>query len=215
MWHLTGVRFADGIGRERMNKHFVAWLIRLFSGIRRVPAEMCPAGSAIYFANHSSHLDFLTIWAAFPEAVRSRTRPVAGRDYWEKTAIRRRIARDFFNAVLIERQRVTVASNPLEPMVAALDAGSSLIVFPEGTRSPDGKVHPFKPGLHHVARARPEVPLVPVYLQDLSRILPKGDILPVPLIANLSIGGPMRLESGEPKQDFLLRAQRAVEQLSR
>jgi 1-acyl-sn-glycerol-3-phosphate acyltransferase len=214
MWHLTGVGFADGIGRARMNKHFVAWLIRLFSGVRLIPVELCPTGSAIYFANHSSHLDFLTIWAALPEAVRRRTRPVAGRDYWEKTAIRRRIARDFFSAVLIERQRVTVASNPLEPMLAALDAGSSLIVFPEGTRSPDGKVHPFKPGLHHVARARPDVALVPVFLQDLSRILPKGDILPVPLIASLSIGAPMRLESGEPKQDFLVRAQRAVEQLS-
>jgi 1-acyl-sn-glycerol-3-phosphate acyltransferase len=215
MWRLTRAGLTGGIGRARMNKHLVAWLIRLFSGVRPIPAELCPAGSAIYFANHSSHLDFLTIWAALPATVRCRTRPVAGRDYWEKTAIRRRIARDFFNAVLIERQRVTVASNPLEPMLAALDGGESLIVFPEGTRSPDGKIHAFKPGLHHVARARPDVPLVPVYLQDLSRILPKGDILPVPLIASLSVGMAIRLESSESKQDFLVRAQHAVEQLSR
>jgi 1-acyl-sn-glycerol-3-phosphate acyltransferase len=184
------------------------------SGVRMIPVELCPREPAVYFANHSSHLDFLTIWAALPGDIRGRTRPVAGRDYWEKTAMRRRIAGNFFNAVLIERQHVTVATNPLEPMLAAIDAGNSLIVFPEGTRSPDGKVHAFKPGLHHLARARPSVPLVPVFLQDLSRILPKGDVLPVPLIASLNAGAAIKLEEGEGKQDFLRRAQAAVQSLS-
>jgi len=214
MRRLTGAHFTGGICRARMNKPLVAWLIRLLSGVRPIPAELCPAGVAIYFANHSSHLDFLTIWAALPASVRARARPVAGRDYWEKTAMRRRIARNFFNAVLIERQHVTVATNPLEPMLAALDAGHSLIVFPEGTRSPDGRIHAFKSGLHHLARARPDVALVPVYLQDLSRILPKGDILPVPLIASLSVGAPLRFDPAEAKLDFLRRAQGAVEALS-
>jgi len=197
-----------------MTKDLAAWLIRVISGIRFIPAERCPPGSAIYFANHSSHLDFPVIWAALPAAVRARARPVAGRDYWEQSALRRRLARDVFNAVLIERRQVTVATNPLEPMLAALDAGDSLIVFPEGTRSPDGRIHAFKPGLHHLARARPGVPLVPVYLQDLTRILPKGDILPVPLIASLTVGTPMGLEPAETKQDFLRRAQGAVESLA-
>lgn len=198
-----------------MNKHLAAWLIRTISGIRVIPAESCPLGSAIYFANHSSHLDFVTIWAALPAACRATVRPVAGRDYWEKTALRRRIAQDFFNAVLIERQHVTVATNPLEPMLAALDAGNSLIVFPEGTRSPDGKIHGFKSGLYHLARSRPQVPLVPVYLQDLNRILPKGDILPVPLIASLSVGRPLLLEGNESKSAFLARARTTIEQLAR
>lgn len=191
-------------------KEFVAWLVRLFSGVRAIPEARCPSGTAVYFANHSSHLDFLTIWAALPPEVRARTRPVAGRDYWEKSALRRRIAKDLFNAVLIERQRVTVASNPLEPMIAALDSGSSLIVFPEGTRSTDGSVHEFKPGIHHLARARPEIPLVPVHIQNLNRILPKGDILPVPLIASLAVGDPMHLGERETKQDFLSRARDCV-----
>ncbi|MBP6507083.1 MAG: 1-acyl-sn-glycerol-3-phosphate acyltransferase [Opitutaceae bacterium] len=197
-----------------MKKNLTAWLIRLVSGVRPIPVEMCPPGSVIYFANHSSHLDFLTIWAALPVALRTRTRPVAGRDYWEKTALRRHIARDLFNAVLIERQHVTVATNPLAPMLAALDAGDSLIVFPEGTRSPDGRIHAFKPGIHHLARSRPETAMVPVYLQDLSRILPKGDVLPVPLIASLTVGAPLRLQPEESKQDFLRRAQGAVENLA-
>jgi 1-acyl-sn-glycerol-3-phosphate acyltransferase len=151
----------------------------------------------IYFANHSSHLDFLTIWAALPAAARVRTRPVAGRDYWEKTAHRRRIARDFFNAVLIERQHVTVATNPLAPMLAALEAGDSLIVFPEGTRSADGAIHEFKSGLYHLARGRPGIPLVPVYLQNLSRILPKGDFCP----CRCSAASPRAPLTSEPAKD--------------
>ena len=138
-----------------MIRDFVAWLVLVVCGISPLPAAALPAGPVIYFANHSSHLDFLTIWAALPGNLRARTRPVAGRDYWERTARRRRIARDFFNAVLIERQHVTVASNPLAPMVAALEAGDSLIVFPEGTRSADGQVHEFKSGLYHLARSFP------------------------------------------------------------
>lgn len=182
----------------------------MLSGVRPLPDRACPAGPAIYFANHSSHLDFATIWAALPPTVRSRARPVAGRDYWEKTALRRRVACDVFNAILIERQNVSVAANPLTAMLAALDAGDSLIVFPEGTRSLDGAVHAFKPGLFHLARSRPTVPLVPIYLQDLSRILPKGDVLPVPLIASLQRGEPMHLRDGESKVYFLERARAAV-----
>lgn len=198
-----------------MSKDFAAWLIRIICGVRLLPTEALPAGSVIFFANHSSHLDFVTIWAALPSAMRARARPVAGRDYWEKSSLRRQIACGFFNSVLIERQHVTVATNPLAPMVAALEAGDSLIVFPEGTRSADGAVHPFKSGLYHVARARPGVSLVPVYLQNLSRILPKGESLPVPLLGSLFIGTPMQLAPDETKAAFLDRARSAVQQLAR
>ncbi len=196
------------------NKDFAAWIIRVVCGVKLLPVEALPSTPAIYFANHSSHLDFTTIWAALPQKIRTRVRPVAGRDYWEKTPRRLRIAKDFFNAVLIERKRVTVATNPLEPMLAALDAGDSLIVFPEGTRSPDGSVHDFKSGLYHLAKARPAVVLVPIYLQDLNRILPKGDFLPVPLLGSLSLGAPLQLKSDETKSAFLERARGAVVKLS-
>ncbi len=197
-----------------MNKNLAAWLVRTISGIRSVPGPLCPDGPATFFANHTSHLDFVAIWAALPTERRARIRPVAGRDYWEQTPLRQRVARDFFNAVLIERRHVTVATNPLEPMLAALDAGDSLIVFPEGTRSADGQVHEFKSGLFHLARSRPQIPLVPAYLQNLSRILPKGDVLPVPLIASLSVGTPLQLALDETKRDFLQRARAAVLELA-
>ena len=195
-------------------KDFAAWIIRVVCGIKLLPTEAFPTGPAIYFANHSSHLDFTTIWAAMPHGIRTRVRPVAGRDYWEKTPRRLRIAKGFFNAVLIERHRVTVASNPLEPMLAALDAGDSLIVFPEGTRSLDGRILPFKSGLHHLAKARPSVVLVPIYLQDLNRILPKGDFLPVPLLGSMSLGASLRFETDENKTAFLERARQAVQKLA-
>lgn len=196
-----------------MSHQLTAAIVRVVCGLRPIPDRLCPP-QAIYFANHSSHLDFVAIWAALPEERRARTRPVAGRDYWEKTPLRRRIAVGLFRSILIERKHVTVASNPLQPMLDALAAGDSLIVFPEGTRSPDGRLQPFKPGLYHLARARPEIPLVPVHLENLSRILPKGDLLPVPLLAGCSVGEPLGLSPSECKPDFLERARRSLELLA-
>lgn len=176
------------------------------------PAAL-PARPCIVFANHSSHLDFAVIWAALPGEFRSRTRPVAGRDYWGKSLPRRWLAGNFFNALLIERKNVTVANNPLKTMLAALDAGDSLIVFPEGTRNPDGQIHEFKPGLFHLAHARPAISLVPIYLENLNRILPKGDIFPVPLLASIAVGKPLQFVENEIKPGFLARARSALEML--
>lgn len=209
----AGIPALQGVTGRVIRVAMLAGLVRLLCGIRPLPRASVPDGPAVLFANHSSHLDFVVIWAALPDASRPRTRPVAGRDYWEKTALRRRIAVGVFNALLIERQRVSIAANPLQPMLNALDAGQSLIVFPEGTRSPDGSIHEFKAGLYHIARARPEAPLVPIYLQNLNRILPKGDALPVPLIASIAVGAPLRLQDGEAKASFLARARGAVEAL--
>lgn len=187
-----------------------AALLRIACGVRVVPENALPRPPFVIFANHSSHLDFAVIWAALPESLREFVRPVAGRDYWNRGALRRWLAAKVFKAVLIERQNVTVANNPLEPILAALAAGESLIVFPEGTRNPDGEIRPFKGGLYHIARAMPAVPLVPVLLDNLNRILPKGHVLAVPLIAHLAIGQAMTLQPGEAKPDFLARAQAAL-----
>ncbi len=185
--------------------------IRLATGVGPLPDEALPPPMpAVFFANHSSHLDFTVIWAALPPPWRRRCRPVAGRDYWLRFPWRRWAAQRVFRAVLIERKHVTVATNPLEPMIAALDAGDSLIVFPEGTRSPDGNLQEFKPGLYHLARARPALPFVPLHLDNLNRIMPKGEFLPVPFIARLTLGAPLRLEPDEDKITFLARARDAI-----
>jgi 1-acyl-sn-glycerol-3-phosphate acyltransferase len=105
---------------------------------------------------------------------------------------------------------VTSENNPLREMLAALDAGDSLIIFSEGSRFPRPEPQKFKGGLFHLARDRPQVQFVPVYLENLNRILSKGEILPVPLVGSITVGSPIRFESGETKADFLDRARLAA-----
>lgn len=167
----------------------------------------------IYFANHGSHLDFLVVWASLPQALRQVTRPVAGRDYWQQGLLRPWLSERVFHALLIERQNITRHNNPLRVMLAALEQGDSLIVFPEGTRSVDGTIQPFKEGLHHLYRRAKEVEFIPVYLNNLGRILPKGEFMPLPLLSSVTFGAPLDLIPGEPKPDFLNRARAAVKSL--
>lgn len=169
----------------------------------------------IYYANHASHCDSLLIWAALPSALRRRTRPVAGADYWLKTRLRRFFATEVFRTVLIDRERLCAGGGPLRAMTKALDDGGSLIVFPEGTRNlTESLLLPFKTGLHHLARVRPEIELVPVWLANLNRVLPKGEILPVPLLCQVTFGAPLRLHPDETRAAFLERARDALLRLA-
>jgi len=162
----------------------------------------------IYFANHSSHLDTILVWAAMPPELRRKVRPVAAADYWGKGRVQRHIALKVLNAVLIDRQ--TRSSDPLEPLKTALAAGDSLILFPEGTRGTGELPSAFKPGLYHLAKAFPQVELVPAFLDNLRRALPKGSLVPVPLSCVARFGVPIHLEEGEAKPNFLNRAREAV-----
>jgi 1-acyl-sn-glycerol-3-phosphate acyltransferase len=164
----------------------------------------------IYFANHTSNLDFVLLWATLPTQIRETVRPIAASDYWQAGPIRHWLARHIFRAVLIERRLVTRENNPLYPMLEALTGGSSLIIFPEGTRNPDGEVGDFRPGLYHLAKNHPGIELVPVFIENLNRVLPKGEILPVPILCSVNFGASIRLEDSEPKPQFLSRARAAV-----
>lgn len=168
----------------------------------------------IYFANHTSHLDTLTLWAALPAQARLRTRPVAARDYWGAGALRRFIVLCALNAVLIDRRREDAAHDPLQPLIEALEAGDSLILFPEGTRCAQPLPGEFKAGLFYLAQRFPAVELVPVYLDNLGRSLPKGAHIPVPVISNVRFGSPLATVLGESKNEFLTRAREAVVRLS-
>jgi len=189
----------------------IAFLVQALCGARARWLGCDPAErQRIYFANHSSHLDAIVLWAALPPILRARTRPVAARDYWAASRVRLWLAEKVFRALLIERRKVTVEANPLRDMLAAIDAGDSLILFPEGTRSPQLEPRAFKSGLFHLAKHRPLVELVPVYLENLNRILPKGEALPVPLLGSVTLGAPILLEPGQTKESFLERARQAV-----
>ncbi len=179
----------------------------------------------IYFANHSSHLDFVVLWSALPSEIRVRTRPIAAKDYWEETPLRRYLAASVFKAVLVERAGTTKAKDHeeahlagrslIEDLAAALGEKNSLILFPEGTRGTGEKVGPFRSGLYHLAQRRPDVELVPAYLENLNRILPKGEIFLVPMLSLLTFGKPIQVEPHEPKDVFLERAREAVSTLRR
>lgn len=170
-----------------------------------------PRRQSVYFANHASHGDFILIWAVLPPRLRRRVRPVAGADYWLKSPLRRFIGQDVFNAVLIQRVREERDNDPIEMMAQALDEHASLIFFPEGTRNQtDLPLLPFKTGLFHLASARPDVDLVPVWIANLNRVMPKGEFVPVPLICTTTFGAPLRLQPGEDKEAFIERAQAAL-----
>ena len=166
----------------------------------------------VYFANHTSHLDALVLWASLPWQVRNLTRPVAARDYWEKNALRRYIASSL-NALLIDREKIKVHRSPVELMIQSIGDTHSLIVFPEGSRNTGEEMNAFKSGLYYLAKKRPDLELVPVYIDNLNRVLPRGEFLPVPLLSSITIGPPLWLESGEGKAAFLQRARECVQQL--
>jgi 1-acyl-sn-glycerol-3-phosphate acyltransferase len=168
-------------------------------------------GSAqrIYFANHTSHIDTLAIWSSLPRALRRRTRPIAARDYWG-TGLRKYIATRGFGAVLIDRARADPQSDPLEPLRTSLRDGDSLIIFPEGTRGSGAIPAAFRSGLFRLAGEFPGVELIPVYLDNLHRSLPKGALLPVPVVCTVRFGAPLSLAPDEPKEAFLARARGAV-----
>ena len=166
----------------------------------------------VYFANHTSHLDALILWASLPRLVREVTRPVAAKDYWIKGPLRRYMAQTF-NALLIDRDEIKVHNSPIDLMIREMGAEYSLIVFPEGTRNTGEEMQEFKSGLYHLSRKRPDLELMPVYIDNLNRVLPRGEFLPVPLLSSITIGPPIWLEPAENKNDFLKRAREAVRRL--
>ncbi len=191
-------------------RHLLIGLVRFLVGARADSRGCEPATThRIYFANHGSHVDTIAVMAALPWSVRRRTYPVAARDYWGRNAVMRWIAEVGLRAVLIDRKPVR-GEDPLAPAAAVLERGRSILIFPEGTRGTGEEMGPFRGGLHRIAARFPEVELIPVYLDNLQRILPKGSLLIVPITCTARFGAPIRLEAGEEKGAFLRRARQSV-----
>ena len=192
----------------------LAFIARLITGAQGHWYGSPPkAEQRIYFANHQSHFDWVLIWAALPQDLRARTRPIAARDYWTSSPFKAWITREIFNAVYVTRTPASERDpdeDPLEPLVEALEAGDSLVIFPEGTRSSKGEPQPFKAGLYHLAEKFPDVQLIPVWIDNVHRVMPKGEVVPVPILCSVTFGAPMQLDPGEDKHAFLDRARAAV-----
>jgi len=196
---------------DRLLASALCGFARALTGVRALWLGSEPdARPRVYFANHRSHGDFVLIWASLPPPLRRRTRPVAGADYWLTTPLRRFLINRVFRGVCIDRRPGRSGPNPVAQMGEALAAGESLILFPEGTRNMGDGLLPFKSGLHHLAKAHPEAELIPVWIENLGRVMPKGSLIPVPLLCTLSFGPPLTPVEGESRDAFLSRARSAL-----
>lgn len=187
----------------------ILYLCRLISGVQaEVRDADFPDGTLIFYANHSSHLDAMVILSLLPEAIREKTFLAASREYWQATALRRYISNRVFKTVMIARDGEDTKSGAfaaITDMSTVLKEGNSLIIFPEGTRSFGQTVSEFKRGIYHLARKNRTVQFVPVYLENMNRIMPKGELLIIPLLGRAIFGKPIRLNEGEDKDAFLIR----------
>ncbi len=199
---------------ERLVGAAINTSLRLLTGVQARWVGCGPTGTRrVYFANHASHVDFVLIWCVLARHLRHNTRPVAAGDYWSRGALRQFLIHRVFHGVLVDRGRIQRDRNPIADMGKALEEGSSLILFPEGTRGPGGQVQEFKSGVFHLAQAYPEVDLVPVWIDNAYRVMPKGVLLPVPLLCSVTFGKPVRLQAGERKLEFLERLRHALAEL--
>ena len=200
---------------HRVEANLLCRAVHLLTGASAYGLQPLTQGQPrVFFANHSSHLDAVVLWSSLPPDIRGVTRPVAAADYWTANAVRRHLATKVFNAVLVHRpaaNELHEAAEALDTLLNALDEGWSLIIFPEGTRRESSEdPSTFKSGIYYMAKKRPTVEFVPVYLDNLSRILPKGELLPVPILSAVRFGTAIKFSEGENKAEFLERASAAM-----
>lgn len=202
--------------RDLAQALFFALLVRpfmtLFIGLRvRGREHLATPDPFILVANHSSHLDTVSLLSLFPLGRLRRLRPCAAADYFQRTRTIAFLSRTFFNVLPIERTHTGTGDHPLQLMREALERGESLLLFPEGTRGAGDTLAPFRPGVAYLAEQLPAVPVVPAYLAHMGRALPRGEFVPVPFICEIRIGAPRHLRGS--REDMLAALIGAIEAL--
>ena len=198
---------------------FIAFLTRnsarLLTGARSIWIGCKPElKQRIYYANHNSHIDFILLWSSLPKSIRRQTRPIAASDYWMKDGFRRFLIQDTFSGVVIQRHREDF-QDPLQPVIDVLSNGYSIIFFPEGTRNLNDDIDllKFKSGLYNLHQNFPDIEIVPVWVSNLKRVMPKGAFIPLPLLSTVIFGSPLKQCPDMNKAEFLEYAQQQLIQL--
>jgi 1-acyl-sn-glycerol-3-phosphate acyltransferase len=164
----------------------------------------------IFAANHSSHADTSLILHSLTDTARDRTVVAAAADYWFKHPVLGNIVSLFLNTFPFSRTGGAQAQ--LHNSSQLLKSGWNLVLFPEGSRSPDGRIQEFKPGVGHLAKET-GTPVVPVHIQGAFQVMPRHQRLPVPGRVRVRIGKPMSPQTKEGSRDFTARVERAVRSL--
>lgn len=184
----------------------------LFIGLRvRGREHLARSEPFVLIANHSSHLDTISLLSLFPLSRLRRIRPVAAADYFERNKLVSLFTRTLFNILPIARKNITTENNPLRRMREAIAAGDSLIIFPEGTRGSGEEMGEFRSGVAHLIEKTPGVPIVPAYLVNMGRSLPKGEFIPVPFFCEIRVGAPRLLQGS--RQEITRALEDAVREL--
>ena len=166
-------------------------------------------GPAIVVSNHNSHVDTAVLMAAFPTARIDRVRPLAAADYFLRNRLLSWFTTRIVGILPLDRRHSSDV-DPLFEASQALEVGSTLVLFPEGTRGEAGVFGELKSGVARLARRHPEVPIIPVWLHGCDRAMPKGTRLPRPVPCSVTIGRPLFIRPGESTAEFRVRLRSAM-----
>jgi 1-acyl-sn-glycerol-3-phosphate acyltransferase len=164
-------------------------------------------GPAIFAANHASHVDTPLLLSVIPDRWRHHVVVASAADYFFDTRLKAATFAFFLNAVPIERQRVDRTS--ARRLTALVQAGWSLLIYPEGGRSPDGWGQPHRAGAAWIAE-RTGVPIVPIHLEGTRRILPRHATRPRPGRTSVHFGRPLRADDAGGARELAERLERAI-----